>query len=243
MNRTDGYTADAMTLLSPTLPPPRSPRPTLPTDVEELFDMADRLNGLPVPGVRLTERQFVDWCPAEMRAEWENGEVILMPPENIGQSDREGLLLAVVRLFVEHHDLGRVFAGSAQVRLPTQRRRRVPDLVFVSTARLHLIRDTFIDGPPDLAVEIVSPDSVERDWVTKRAEYEAAGVREYWIVDPRHERFVAYALHGKKYRAVRPDDDGRVHSKVLKGLYVRPAWLWRSPLPKVAAVLKELGVR
>ncbi len=230
-----------MTLLSPTAVRPR--KPSLPTDVGQLLTLAERLNGLPVPGVRLTERQFVDWHPPKVRAEWEAGEVILVPPENIGHLDREGLLAAVVRLFVEHHDLGRVFAGSAEIRLPRQRRRRVPDLVFVATPRLHLLRDTFIDGPPDLAVEIVSPDSVERDWVTKRAEYEAAGVREYWIADSAHERFVAYALHGKKYRAIRPDGEGRVRSRVLKGLYIRPDWLWRSPLPKVAAVLKELGVR
>ncbi len=89
----------------------------------------------------------------------------------------------------------------------------------------------------------MSPDSVARDWVDKRDDYQRAGVREYWIADPRHERFAAYALHGKAYRPIHPDDDGRVHSRVLKGLHVRPAWLWRSPLPKVATVLKELGVR
>ena len=230
-----------MTLLSPTLP--RAPRPTLTTDADHLRELAERLNGHPVPGVRMTERQFVQWCPPDVRAEWEDGEVILVPPENIGHNDTEGLLAAVVRLFVEHHDLGRVFAGSAAVRLPGVRRRRVPDLVFVSKARSHLIGDTFIDGPPDLIAEIVSPDSVERDWVDKRAEYERAGVREYWIVDPSHERFAASALRGKKYRPVRPDADGRVYSKVLRGLYVRPEWLWRTPLPKVADLLKELGVR
>ncbi len=129
------------------------------------------------------------------------------------------------------------------MRLPGQRRLRAPDLLFVARRRAALIRRMALDGPPDLAVEIVSPDSVERDWVTKRAEYERGGVREYWIVDPQHERFAAYALHGKTYRAIRPDDDGRVRSRVLKGLHIRPEWLWRSPLPKVAAVLRELSVR
>ena len=232
-----------MTLLSP-LPPARSRRPARPpSDPELLWDLAERLNGRPVPGVRLTERQFVDWCPPEVVAEWVDGEVILVPTETPSHNDREGFLGAVVRGFVEHHDLGRVFTGTVPVRLPDRRRRRVPDVVFVAAARSHIIRDTHIDGAPDLIAEIVSPDSVERDWVTKRGEYERAGVREYWIADPRHERFVAYALRGKAYRAIDPDDDGRVHSRVLKGLYIRPAWLWRSPLPKVGAILKELGVR
>ncbi len=230
-----------MTLLSPTAVRPR--RPSLPTDVEQLHDLARRLNGHPVPGVRLTERQFVAWCPPEVRAEWADGEVVLVPTETPGHNRREQLLASVVRQFIEHHDLGEVFAGTVPVRLPAQWRRRIPDLVFVSTPRLSIVGDTLVDGAPDLIAEVISPDSVERDWVDKRAEYERAGVREYWVADPRHERFVAYALHGKAYRAVRPDDDGRVQSKVLKRLYVRPAWLWRTPLPKVATILNELGVR
>jgi Uma2 family endonuclease len=89
-----------------------------------------------------------------------------------------------------------------------------------------------------LAVEVVSPDSVDRDWHTKYQEYERAGVREYWIADPRHQRFAAYSLRGKAYRPLPIDDDGRVRSKVLKGFFVRAEWFWRPTT--LAAVLKEL---
>ena len=232
-----------MAMLSPTLPRRRPTPVTLPTEVDELFDLAERLHGQPVPGVRLTERQFVAWCPQQVRAEWVDGEVILVPFETPGHNRRELLLARIVLEFVEFHDSGQAFAGTVPVRLPGKRSRRVPDVAFVSDARLAIVGDTFIDGAPDLVAEIVSPDSVTRDWVDKRDEYQAAGVREYWIADPRHERFAAYALHGKAFRAIRPDADGRVHSKVLKGLYVRPEWLWRSPLPKVATILRELDVR
>ncbi len=78
-----------MSLLSPPLPA-RSRRPVLPpSDPEELWALAERLNGRPVPGVRLTERQFVDWCPEEVLAEWVDGEVILVPTETPGHNDRE----------------------------------------------------------------------------------------------------------------------------------------------------------
>ena len=232
-----------MTLLSP-IPPARSKRPVRPpTDPEEIWDLAEQLNGQPVPGVRMTEREFVDWCPAEVIAEWVDGEVILVPTATPGHNSREVLLGSIVLGFAEHHDLGHVFIGTVPVRLPGRRRRRIPDVTFVAASRSHIIGDTFIDEAPDLIAEVVSPDSVARDWVDKRDDYQRAGVREYWIADPRHERFAAYALHGKAYRAIQPDDDGRLHSGVLKGLYIRPAWLWRSPLPKVAKILKELGVR
>jgi hypothetical protein len=73
------------------------------------------------------------------------------------------------------------------VRAATLGNGREPDVVVVLPAKAHLVRETFVDGPPDLVVEVVSDDSVERDYETKRAEYAAAGIPEYWIVDPRSD--------------------------------------------------------
>jgi Uma2 family endonuclease len=232
-----------MPLLSLTLPRPRPARPALTTDVEQLRLLAERLNGRPVPGVRMTERQFVAWStPGALPAEWVDGEVILMTTPSGEHVDLNVWILRFMAEFVEHHDLGLVRMPFT-ARLSAVGARRDPDVLFVSKPRLHLLRDNHLEGPPDLAVEIVSPDSVSRDWRTKYQEYESAGVREYWIVDPLTRRFEAHALHRKKYRLLATDDEGRVHSKVLKGLYVHPAWLWQSPLPRMATVLKELGVR
>jgi Uma2 family endonuclease len=58
---------------------------------------------------------------------------------------------------------------------------RQPDLVVVT---LEQARGARLTEAPLLAVEVVSPSSVERDTVTKRREYPRAGVRHYWLVDP-----------------------------------------------------------
>jgi len=82
------------------------------------------------------------------------------------------------------------------VRLPRRRRRRVPDLFFISKVNLARIRPTFINGPPDLTIEIVSPDSQNRDRREKYLEYEASGVREYWIIDPLSKTLDVYDCAG-----------------------------------------------
>lgn len=43
-------------------------------------------------------------------------------------------------------------------------------------------------------MEVVSDDSVERDWRDQYFEYEAAGVDEYWLVDPQYQPIAPYDL-------------------------------------------------
>ena len=82
-----------------------------------------------------------------------------------------------------------------------------------------------------MVVEIVSPESIARDYREKYNEYEAAGVREYWIVDPLAKKVEVHVLgRNKRYSQISEKNDA-LHSVVLPGFYVKPAWLWQSPLP------------
>ncbi len=58
-----------------------------------------------------------------------------------------------------------------------------PDLLFVRRDRAHIITERELTGPPDLAVEVISPSSARTDRGRKRALYQDEGVTEYWIVD------------------------------------------------------------
>lgn len=221
------------------------PKPATADDVDRLHELARRLDGRPVPGVRMTEDQFDRWCDEDVKAEWVDGEVILMSPENEEHIDWAQWFLRVLAEFVEHHDLGRVIGREFQVRLPRQRRRRSPDVLFVARGRLGLVRHTFLEGAPDLAIEIVSPDSQSRDWRDKYGEYERAGVREYWVFDPMSRRFEAYALGSgrpKRFAPV-PEQDGRIASSVLPGFHLRLSWFQQSRPPRGTTVLAELGLR
>jgi len=193
-----------------------------------------------LPSKLMTEEEFDAWCDEDIRAEWVGGEVIVHSPAS-PQHDAMLLFLAnVAGSFVTFHDLGVVLGPNVQVRRPNLR--RVPDLLFIAKERREIIQASCVDGAPDLVLEIVSPDSVERDWREKFLEYEAAGVREYWVVDPNVKRMRAYRL-GEQGRYVQLEEEGGViRSKVLPGFWLRVAWLWQEPLPDPLGVLRELGV-
>src|SRR5205807_315667 len=106
------------------------------------------------PGRRMSEAEFVEWIDGKTRAEWVDGEVVLMPPDNLDHADFGGWLYAVVRAFVTRRSLGAVYGPNVMIRLPRQRRRRIPDLLFVAKGGAARLHKNYIEGPPDLIVEI-----------------------------------------------------------------------------------------
>ena len=120
--------------------------------------------------------------PEGTRAELIEGELLMSP------SPRERHQTAVLNIAVNlrNHVLaknaGRVFVAPFDVHLPSGSIVQ-PDVVFVATANLGIVRD-WIFGAPDVLIEVVSPDGVERDRLVKRRLYAENAVREYWLVDP-----------------------------------------------------------
>jgi Uma2 family endonuclease len=198
----------------------------------------------------MTEEEFVAWADEDTRAEWVDGEVIIMSPANLEHCGLNAWLTTLMVAFVEEHGLG-VVLPDATVRLARQRRRRVPDIWFVAESRRHLLRESHVEGPPDLVIEIVSPDSQSRDWREKYLEYQAAGVREYWVIDPMSRHVEAYALEPvppsegsaateNQYRRLE-EREGIIASTVLPGFRLRTAWLWPQTRPKALAALQEMA--
>lgn len=124
----------------------------------------------------MTYEEWRAWAPESRLTEWVDGEVILFMPPRIVHQLVTFLLARLVGWFVDRHDLGVVMMAPFEMRLP--RSAREPDILFVATEHLGRLGELKLEGPADLAVEIISDDSTTRDKVDKRAEYAAAGVRE-----------------------------------------------------------------
>ena len=176
-----------------------------------------------------------------VHAEWVDGQVYVMSPVLDRNQDIADWLTALFRVFVEEERIGVVRSAPESMRIGGSARE--PDLMFIAAEHLDRIRPTHIEGAADLAVEIISPDSRRRDRADKFYEYEQAGVREYWLIEPGREQAEIYRLNERGvYEPVPAVNPLRLTSEVIPGLWIDPAWMWAEPLPPVKVVLKEWGL-
>ncbi len=192
----------------------------------------------------MTYDEFLEWADEDVHAEWVNGEVIVFMSPNDKHQAIIGLLYKLLSIFAELFDLGIVRFAPFEMRATPDGPAREPDLLFVAREYLDRLTPQRLAGPADLVVEVISESSVTRDRAEKFYEYQRAGVREYWIMDPRpgEERVDGYRLMADgKYLAILPDERGRYHSTVLTGFWFDPAWLWREPLPNALPLLAAIA--
>ncbi|MCS7056616.1 MAG: Uma2 family endonuclease, partial [Thermoflexales bacterium] len=180
------------------------------------------------------------WAPEGGLTEWIDGEGVQYMPATRLHQDLTGLIYTLLRLFLAATRLGSVFAGPYTMRtLAGGKTAREPDVFVVLNTNAGVISDKEFIGAADIVVEVISDDSVFRDRVTKFDEYEAAGVREYWLIDPRPSRrraeFYVFDASIGRYRPASLEADRIFRSTVLPGFWLDVEWLWQES-PNVAEI-------
>lgn len=183
--------------------------------------------------------EFLDWADEDTLAEWVNGKVIMTSPASRPHQKLVSFLDRLVGYYVELHQLGEFLIAPFQMRIA--RSGREPDCLFVRTEHLDRLQHTFMDGPVDLAIEVISPESVGRDRGDKFFEYEQAGIPEFWLLDPLTQRAEFYQLNAAgRYQPIQPTD-GVYRSAVIAGFWLREEWLWQEPLPLPLKLLAQIA--
>jgi Uma2 family endonuclease len=113
-------------------------------------------------------------------------------------------------------------------------------VALVRSERLHLVDERRMVGGPDIAVEIVSRDSRQRDYGEKKQLYAEAGVAEYWIVDPLQKRVEFHRLSTGGYELVPLEHNRIFRSAVLSGFWLDVEWLLADSLPNAYEKLQEI---
>ncbi|AUT04542.1 hypothetical protein CLI64_27810 [Nostoc sp. CENA543] len=135
------------------------------------------------------------------RYELEDGVLLEMPP---GTGKHEAIItLLLIRFFLEIQKMGLPLQPRPNgTEVLTNKQPRRPDVCVITNEQAKSIERTsaILTTPPPLLVEVVSPESVERDYIQKTAEYAAIGVSEYWIVDPLENKVTVCVLEAGSYK-------------------------------------------
>ncbi len=100
-----------------------------------------------------------------------------------------------------------------------------PDVYYVAADRKDMPRGGRLNGAPDLIAEILSPSTAARDRRDKLSLYAQAGVREYWLVDPRTRTFDFLLNDGGSFRSVVPQ--AGEYRSTLAGIQIDIPSFWQ----------------
>ena len=219
-------------------------------------DVRGAAGATPAPAATKCPRRFVvgttgwnadDLDDPHIERQWERGrheivEGVLtrMPPAYFEGALPAGRLQRIVTIHL--HTTGHSGDFAAEVDFVVNRKRVArPDLIFVTPqdherqAQAHRehgttrpwIRFGRLRVPPTLVIESLSKGHEEHDRDTKRGWYAAAGVPNYWLLDPYRRTLECLVLAGAEYRV---DQVGRDRDEVkpalFPGLVIHLAELW-----------------
>ena len=155
--------------------------------------------GEPVWGITRLYPQQGGWSVEEylaldtnIRIEYVNGCLEFPPMPTEDHQWIAGILYRLLFREIAERGLGRVYMMGYRVQVPNGKFRE-PDVVCILARNQSRIGKQYT-AAADLVVEVVSPDDPARDLETKRAEYAAAGIAEYWIADPRDRTLTILTL-------------------------------------------------
>lgn len=173
----------------------------------------------------LTYANLAD-CPDDgQRYEILGGELIVSPAPTTAHQRISRRLFRALDRWVSDNDAGEVLYAPVDVELGPHVVLQ-PDILFVSKNQAVIASEEYIQGPPDLVVEIFSGSTRRRDLVAKAVAYASAGVAEYWQIDPDRQTVAVLTLENGEYVANPNDELGRARSRVLSGFAIEPTTLF-----------------
>ena len=164
--------------------------------------------------------------PPGVRLELVNGAVAVSPSPIPRHSFVVIKLARILDTHIVENDLGELYQD-VDTLLDEYNVRR-PDVLYFSKERTHLVGEKAMEGLPDLAIEVLSPSSIEVDREDKFEQYRDAGVMHYWIIDPAERTVEAWTLtEGRYIEAGNGADADVLHLPPFNDLAIHIEELWR----------------
>lgn len=184
-------------------------------------------------GVIARDVSFAEWMEhyAEAHTEWVEGVVVKLSPVSLEHNDLDGFLYTLLKFYLEETREALILRHPFVMKITPGSSAREPDIHIVLKERESIVKHTMTAGPADIVIEIVSPESMRRDYEEKFAEYQGGGVREYWLFDPIFKKASFYRLDERgQYQPAELKDD-LFRSTFLPRFRLDTRVLWQNPLP------------
>lgn len=169
---------------------------------------------------RLTTEEFraLDFEDESFFYELLHGELVKRSAPSLAHQRITRNLGYAMHQFATTHHLGEILFAPADVALDDENVLQ-PDVFFIAAGRQNLTQGDYVQGAPDLVVEVVSVGTVKRDRGDKLKLYERHGVREYWLVDARTRSVEVYVNTGNDFtlQEVYAENQDTVRSLALQG--------------------------
>ena len=171
------------------------------------------------PQSMITTMDEYEALPEDRRAEVFEGQIYDMAsPSQLHQAILTELLVSIRNYLRQKNSKCHVFPAPFDVKLSNKPLTVVqPDLMVVCDK--NKLDGKRCNGAPDFIIEIVSPGSQTDDYIRKLYYYKNAGVREYWIVDPRRKTVTVNYFEGNMLN-VQYSFDSTIKVNIYDDLYI-----------------------
>lgn len=162
--------------------------------------------------------------------ELEHGVIVVVdvpgvPHALVKQVIRNALVLYQT---IHPHTIPLIAEGSdAAIRMPQMQSERHPDLALYLSTPPAADDQPWEYWIPDIVVEVVSRSSVDRDYQVKPNDYLRAGIKLYWLIDPRDRSATAFVRRGDEWREHKLTSNDTLRTHLLPGFELELSQLFR----------------
>jgi Uma2 family endonuclease len=181
---------------------------------------------------RITFDEYLDLLTEESKGDLIEGVLYMQSPPSDDHEKIFVFLIGVLNTFVVRKKVGIVRGSRTAIKFSGYNGTQ-PDIVFISNARRHLVNPYYVDGAPELAVEILSPSTRKLDRGRKMALYAERGVLELWQFDPENQSADFFRNDNGSWTPTLVSDDGIFYSQAIPGFWLNMNWLFAEEPPDI----------
>jgi Uma2 family endonuclease len=137
----------------------------------------------------------------------------MSPAPTPNHQDVLGDIFSLLKLYTKQNTLGKTYSSPIDVFLDEDRNAVQPDILFIKTENLYIVKEKAIHGVPDLVIELLSSNR-SHDTQRKYSLYEEKAVKEYIIIDPETKEVWQYVLQDGKF-VDQPSQNGKININLL----------------------------